>query len=213
MADIDGKLIGQIFNSIPYSEIIGAPLKAASDAAIKQSKEVADFLLKVGFDTDTESGVKKAINVTFEHSATASDGETKTESVTMPLLAMIPLPNMQIDSGVITLDVEVSQSAVVKENIEAGGEAEGRIGWGPFSVSIKAKASYSKENTRKTDTRAKQHIELHVKQAPLPEGMNLVLEILRNKAIEGKALPDKGPIAGGTGTVTPTPTPKTPVIN
>ena len=109
---------------------------------------------------------------------------------------------MQLSSGVITLDVEVSQSAEVKENIEAGGEGEGRVGWGPFSVSIKAKASYSKENTRKTDTRAKQHIELHLEQAPLPEGLNLVLEILRNKAVEGKALPDKTPAS-----IAPTPNP------
>ena len=191
MADIDTKLIGEIFQSVPYSEIIGGPLKAASDAAIKQSREVADFILKVGFNTDKETGVKKAINLSFEHTITSSDGASKTETITMPLLAMIPLPNMQISSGVITLDVEVSQSSEVKENIDAGGEGEGRVGWGPFSISIKAKASYSKENTRKTDTRAKQHIELHLEQAPLPEGMNLVLEILRNRAVDGKALPEK----------------------
>ena len=75
MADIDSDLIGKVFQSVPYSEILGAPIKAAMDAAIKQSREVADFILKIGFETDKESGIKKAVNVSFEHSTTRSDGQ------------------------------------------------------------------------------------------------------------------------------------------
>ena len=96
---------------------------------------------------------------------------------------------MQIIDGKIILDVEVSQSAEFKDNIEAGGELTGKVGWGPFSVSLKARASYSKENTRKTDTRAKQHIELNIGQCPLPEGFNLLMERFRNNALE-KPAPD-----------------------
>lgn len=192
MADIDSELIGKIFHSVPYSEIIGAPLKAAMDAQIKQSRETADFILKVGFNDD--DGVKKAVNVAFEHKVTRSDGTEETEVVSMPLICMIPIPNMAIEDGKIILDVEVSQSAEVSEHIDAGGEGEARVGWGPFAVSVKAKASYSKDNTRKTDTRAKQHIELNIKQAPVPEGMNLVLETLRNSALEDRSIhPAKTP--------------------
>ncbi len=191
MADIDSELIGKIFHSVPYSEIIGAPLKAAMDAQIKQSRETADFILKVGFDTDTD-GLKKAVNVSFEHAVTRSDGSEEKEVVTMPLIAMIPIPNVQIKSGTITLDVEVSQSAEVAEHVDGGGEGEAKVGWGPFSVSVKAKASYSKDNTRKTDTRAKQHVELNIEQCPLPEGMNLVLETLRNSALDERATKPEG---------------------
>ena len=184
MADIDTDLIGKVFNSLPYAEIFGAPLAAAISAQEKASNNTASFLLRVGFEEDKDSGVKKAINVSFEHTVKKSDGTDSVETITMPLIAMIPIPCLMIESGTITLDVDVSQSAEVKENINAGGELEGKVGWGPFSVSLKAKASYSKENTRKTDTRAKQHIELKVAQCPLPEGMNLVLEQLRNGSLD-----------------------------
>ena len=105
------------------------------------------------------------------------------------LITIIPIPNMQITDGKIQMDVEISDSAEFKENIDAGGEVEGKIGWGPFSVSLKAKASYSKENTRKTDTRAKQHVELNIGQCPVPEGLQMLLEKFRNSALD-KPAPD-----------------------
>ena len=202
MADIDTGLIGKVFNSIPYAEIFGAPLSAAIDAQERASNNTKSFILDVGFTTDSE-GVRKAINVSFEHTVKKSDGTDSVEKITMPLIAMIPIPNLQITEGKITLDVEISQSAEVKENINAGGEGEASVGWGPFKIALKAKASYSKENTRKTDTRAKQHIELTVGQCPLPEGMNLVLEQLRAGSLD-KPTPNLNP--------TNQPTPAIPAI-
>ena len=157
------------------------------EAQEKASNAMARFVLSVGFSE--QDGVKHAASVDFRHSVKRSDGSEEIETITMPLITVIPVPNMQIIDGKISLDVEISSSAEFKENIEAGGELEGQVGWGPFSVSLKAKASYSKENTRKTDTRAKQHIELNVGQCPLPEGFNLIMERFRNNAMD-KPAPD-----------------------
>ncbi len=157
------------------------------EAQEKASNAMARFVLSVGFSE--QDGVKHATSVDFRHSVKRSDGTEEIETITMPLITVIPVPNMQIIDGKISLDVEISSSAEFKENIEAGGELEGQVGWGPFSVSLKAKASYSKENTRKTDTRAKQHIELNVGQCPLPEGFNLIMERFRNNAMD-KPAPD-----------------------
>ena len=188
MSDIDPKFMGQVFTAMPFSEIIGGPLNAIIEAQIKASNGMARFFLNVGFIEDKD-GIKRAVSVDFQHTVKRSDGSEEIETITMPLITMIPIPNMQIIDGKISLDVEVSQSAEFKDNIDAGGELEGKVGWGPFSVSMKAKASYSKENTRKTDTRAKQHIELNIGQCPLPEGFNLLMERFRNNALE-KPAPD-----------------------
>ena len=202
MADIDTGLIGKVFNSIPYGEVFGAPLAAAISAQEKASATTKNFILDVGFTTDSE-GVRKAINVSFEHTVKKSDGTDSVETITLPLITIIPLPCLMIESGIITLDVEISQSAEVKENISASGEGEASVGWGPFKIALKAKASYSKESTRKTDTRAKQHIELKIAQCPLPEGMNLVLEQLRAGSLD-KPTPNLNP--------TNQPTPAIPAI-
>ena len=183
MADIDPSFIGKVFSAIPYSEVIGGPLSSMIDAQVKASNSMAKFVLDVGFQPD-ENGVNQAVSVDFQHKVKRSDGSELVETITMPLITIIPIPNMQITDGKIILDVEVSNSAEFKDHVDAGGEGEGKIGWGPFSISLKAKASYSKDNTRKSDTRAKQHIEINVGQAEPPEGLSLLLETLRNNAID-----------------------------
>ena len=207
MADIDTKLIGQIISSIPYGEAFGSPLASAIEAQSKAAQSCLDFILNVGFTTDKD-GKRTTNYAEFEFEEVRGDGSKESRRLRIPLILLLNLPQLEIDSGVITFDLEISQSAEAKENINAGGEAEGKIGWGPFSLSLKAKASYAKESTRKTDTRAKQHVELHLKQAEPPEALSVMLEVMREAALgaaSGRApdaLPDKTP-----GTVTPTPTP------
>ena len=203
MADIDPKFAGQVFTAMPFAEIIGGPLNAIIEAQIKASNGMARFVMDVGFDE--KDGVKHAVSVDFQHTVKRSDGSDMIETINLPLITIIPIPNMQIIDGKITLDVEVSQSAEFKDNVEAGGELTGKVGWGPFSVSLKARASYSKENTRKTDTRAKQHIELNIGQCPLPEGFNLLMERFRNNAIE-KPAPDNPSLPPGIRPAIPAPT-------
>ena len=179
MADIDPTLPGQVFNSMDYGHIIAGPIVAASDAQKQMSYITAAFVKSVGFD---ENG--KMITSIFSHTKTHTDGKREVETFEVPFLSLIPLPNIQISEGNVTLDVEVNQSAETKSKAEGGGEGSFKAGWGPFGISIKARASYSRENTRKTDTRAKQHVEVHFKQAEMPEGISLMIEHLRNSAFD-----------------------------
>ena len=182
MADDSGYVSKQL-NSIDYSQAIAVPAMAICNAECKLAYANADFIKTVGFDADG-----KLINSKFTHTKTRSDGTQITESFELPYIALVRPPSLQTKRANVTLDLEISQSSETKENLEAGGEAEAKLGWGPFSLSIKAKASYSKEQTRKTDTRAKHHIEVEYEQAPLPEGISLLLETLRNTAFDNNNL-------------------------
>ena len=179
MPDIDPNLTGQTFSSLDYAHVIGGPLKAVSDNAIALSEASAAYIKKVGFRV-TEDGEEEAIMSHISQTRTNADGTTSKTVYEFPIITFLPIPNIQLTTGTLSLDVEVSQSATSHEKIDAGGEGQAQVGWGPFSLSVKAKASYGKEFTRKTDTRAKQHIELNYAQADLPEGFHLILETLRN---------------------------------
>ena len=204
MADVDEKLIGQVLNSIPYETVFGAPLSAAVDTQTKACNSALNFILNVGFSED-ENGVKKTNYAEFEFEEDNGDGSKVTRKLRVPLLLLVNSPQLMITEGVISFDVEISQSAEIKDHVAAEGEAAAQIGWGPFSASFKAKASYGRESTRKTDTRAKQHVELTMKQAEPPEAFNVMMEIMREAALGArtgtsqKALEEK--------TVTPTPAP------
>ncbi len=182
MADIDPKLIGQIISSIPYDQAFGSPLAAAIDAQTKAAKSSLDFILAVGFHKD-EAGIQQTQYAEFKFEEKDEAGHVKTRSLKVPLILLINIPQLEISEGEISFDLEISQTATMKDQVDAGGELEGKVGWGPFSLSLKAKASYSKEQTRSSDTRAKQHVMMKVKQADPPEALNVLLEIMKNAAL------------------------------
>ena len=199
MADSDSKFMGQALQAIDYSHVIGAPAVAATEVHQASIQNFFDNFLRAAFEKG-EDGVRKPINceLTVEEEV---GGVVKRRTMRFPVLIFLPMTHLQVESATVDLDVEVSQSAAMKENISAGGEAEGKIGYGPFSVSFKAKASYSKEQTRKTDTRAKQHVTLTMGQSAPPEAISVLVETLSNMALgaassmglpvpEHKKLPD-----------------------
>lgn len=210
MADIDTNLIGQIITSIPYSEAFGSPLAAAIDAQTKAAKSSLDFILNVGFTKITNADgveVQQTNYAEFSFEEKNEDGTQRKRTLKVPLILLINIPQLEIYEGEISFDLEISQSATMKDKISAEGELEGKVGWGPFSLSLKAKASYDKERTRATDTRAKQHILMRVKQAEPPEALNVMLEIMKNAALgvdSGKSLKEVvGEVVGGTGRISP----------
>ena len=120
------------------------------------------------------------------------------------------IPQLEISEGEISFSLEISQSAETVDKLAAGGEASAKIGWGPFSVNFKAKASYDRSSTRKSDTRAKQHVMMNVKQADPPEALNVLLEIMKNAAMDassGTAPPALTDKSGGLPSPSPVPAP------
>lgn len=186
MADIDPKLIGQIISSIPYDQAFGSPLAAAIDAQTKAAKTSLDFILAVGFSKTTDDKgieIQKTNYAEFQFEEKDESGIQRIRSLRVPLLLLVNIPQVEIFEGEISFDLEISQTATMKDHVAAGGELEGKIGWGPFSLGLKAKASYDKDRTRSTDTRAKQHVLMKVKQAEPPEALNVMLEIMKNAAL------------------------------
>ncbi len=188
MADIDSKLIGQIVDSIDLGKSIAAQLAGVVEAQRESAESAMNFLLNVGFEEDPETGKKKTINVSITYDEKDSNGDFKSRSLTVPQILLVNIPQIEIERATITWDLEVSQSAFVKDSGAFEGKGEGKLGWGIFSVGLSVKGSYSKEQTRKTDTRAKQHLEIIAKQAEPPEAVNMIMEILRNASM-GASMP------------------------
>lgn len=211
MADIDPKLIGQIISSIPYDQAFGSPLAAAIDAQTKAAKSSLDFILAVGFSKQKDKDgneYQKTNYAEFQFEEKDESGTKRVRSLRVPLILLIKIPQLEISEGEISFDLEISQNATMKDHVQAGGELETKIGWGPFSLSLKAKASYDKEQTRSTDTRAKQHVLMKVKQAQPPEALNVMLEIMKNAALGAESGKSQKEIAAaGPAPAIPAPAP------
>lgn len=178
---IDTGLIGSVINALPIDRMIAGPLMAMMTAQIRASKQYADFLLTVCIKDG------KAISIEFDYDQTLVDGQgtvtgLETRRVRIPLLAAITHPNICIEEGTIDFELEISQSEEIHTDDAAEGSLEAKIGWGMFSVKVNGKVSHHKEQTRKTDTRAKYSIHVSAKREGAPEGLMRVIDFLTDSA-------------------------------
>jgi hypothetical protein len=182
------------FKGLPMEALIGGPLEAAVKANLMMAQSTADFINSVGFDQIVDSNGKlvpgKARTSYFEFERPGVDahgGRTIEQiKVQVPMLAIVPIPNLQIDTVDVVFDMEVKSSTSEKSSKDSSGKFDvaAKVGWGPFSATVKVSGSTSshQENTRSSDNSAKYHVEVHAKNYGIPEGLARVLDMMAEAA-------------------------------
>lgn len=179
--------MGDQFGGLDMATLIGGPLRAACDAQTMLASSTSNFIRNVGMEYDEATKKYKVRTTSFSFMRAKGDGEegkggTEEVEMNVPLLAMVNVPNLQVDNVDIKFDMEV-KSAVASESKSAKQldvDAEAGLKIGPFhmDVNIKGSVSSSESNTRKSDNSAKYHVEVHAKQADTPEGLSRMLDML-----------------------------------
>ena len=192
------------FKGLPMGDLIGGPLTAACDSQIKLANATADFIRVVGVlppanpdpnDPYAVGGTRTALfrfKRPVDNPDPANGGAIAEEEVELevPLLSIVKVPSLSIQSVDITFDMEVKSSFSAKESTDASAtmNAEMRVGWGIFSakVNIQGSVATHKENTRSSDNSAKYHVEVRAQDTGMPEGLARVLDILQTAAAPRK---------------------------
>ena len=169
--------IGEQFKGLDMKNLIGGPLTAAADANLLLARTTANFINEVGFDAD-----KKARSVLFKYNKQepTEDGNMIVQdmSVEVPILAIVPIPNLQIDEVNVLFDMEVKQCEKSESSMSGSGSFSAKVGWGPISVSISGSVSAHSSNTRSSDNSAKYHVDFRATNHGMPEGLARVLDIM-----------------------------------
>lgn len=183
--------ISQQFSGLPMDSLIGGPLNAAADANAKMALSQTKFLLDTCFTTDNKGSFEPImIKMELKRPIIKEDGSQSEASVSfnLPLMTIMSINSLAVDSVDIKFDMEVSSSFSEENSKEKSekraGEAslEAKIGFGCFSATIKGKASYdssesSKESQHyKKSNSAKYHVSVHAGQLPLPTGITTIID-------------------------------------
>lgn len=188
--------LGEEFQGLPMESLIGAPLDAACAANVKLAKATAEFIETVGFvqgeGDKKDSSTIRVAKFAFDKPIITTDKDGKQTfskeriDIEVPLLSVVQIPSLKVDTVDITFDMEVKTSEKSSETSDKSGEISGgaKIGWGPFSAHVDFKGSVSthKENTRSTDKSAKYHVEVKAIDKGMPEGLARVLDIMNQAA-------------------------------
>lgn len=180
-------------NRLPFDNIIGGPLNAAIKAQAQAAETTVDFIQSVGMEE--VNGRMQAINVQFSY----QDSAGLTRRITVPILAIVPIPFIVIDSVGISFKAKITASASeqASQSISQSGYVRGYAGYSGRRFRAALSAGYSAKKDSKASQESKYSVEytmdvdVHASQAGLPAGMEAVLGFLQQGTHE---LPNVGKI-------------------
>jgi hypothetical protein len=180
------------FKGIDISELIAAPLIAASESQSKLATHTANFIKTVG--TKEDGSVN---NVQFSYHTKKEDNTEVTNVIDVPLLSIVNIPNLAIKKAEVAFTIEVKSQSKHSTSRDIQGEAGGNVGWGPLGVKIGGSISTKSEYTRATDKSAKYDIRIEARDDGMPEGLARVLDFMTNN-IGNPALKPNQPASSGS---------------
>jgi len=216
--------MAQQFSGLPMDSLIGGPLNAAAKANSAMALTQTKFLLDTCFSKESndsgESYKPIMIDMSLDRGVlipaviddkgvetTPAKIENVTTSFKLPILTIIPLNSLGVDEISIGFEMEVKssygeeQSSESVKKVAAEASFEAKVGYGPFSATVKGSASYSSEDRDSQSSHyeksnsAKYTVNVHAAQLPLPKGVTTIIQAFSN-AIEPIEL--KGQQAAGS---------------
>ncbi len=151
--------------ALRLEEIIGAPLRAMIEAQRLSTEATLNFLMSLTRD-DQGKRILESMDIIYQRMVQDPDQGIKIEkqSLSVPLLTLVPIPYINIDEGEINLNIKIVS---VRESKDEK----------PYMKSI-IHAIYAGRNVSTSDLSGEMNIKIKVKRNEMPEGLAKVLTVV-----------------------------------
>jgi hypothetical protein len=175
----------QTLSSIDFNSLIGGPLLAGVNASAQAAMATAQYIQTIGF---TGTGSSLTVNTVQFTYATTPPGQTTsvTSSVTVPLLAILPIPYLRVESMDIDFKAQINSMTSVTNTNSFGVTSTVNGSTGGFlslfeSAQFSVSVADTNVNTAVSQQTANYSMDVHVHAGvdPMPSGMQAVLNILQ----------------------------------
>lgn len=173
--------------------LISAPLIAASNANSAMAREQAKFLMEFCFQKNDDSYTPVMV-VMHLHQSVIEPGESRddshsirriTSTFEVPLMTMIPLSSLAVETVDLEFDLEVSSQTQSDDEDSDQKNLTSKLHGTGSGVKLKGKISYdSKEAINRTSSdqyksknSSKLKVNVHAGQLPLPVGVNMMIDL------------------------------------
>jgi len=175
--------------------MIGGPLVAVVNAQGQAALGTVNFIKQIGFrppegglqsPDDQSTGEPATITFRYKKTVPTEEGGTEERDVelTVPFLAMLPIPNLRIAETNIDFLAKINstQYRKVDQNVNITGELEARAGWGWGSARLKVTASYQR-HTQEGEQVTRDYsmgVKVRAVQEETPAGLDRLLSIMES---------------------------------
>jgi hypothetical protein len=186
---------------IPFSSLIGGPMRAAIEAQALAAQSTIEFIQKVGFktaagglepddmlfaDTAADADAGELRNVSFTYSKKDETDTIHEFRLTVPLLAITPVPYLRIDEMTIDFSAKLTDAIERKTensfNLTASVSGKYSSFWSPIKLEFRASSTYNTKTATAASSKREYRLDIHVRavQDEMPAGLSKVLDILED---------------------------------
>lgn len=192
---------GKELAAIDFAQVIGAPLQAVITAQASAAQLTTDFIQRTAFvqtqgsTAGSNNGAQQLKVVEFDYTQLIGAGGLPGcdgLSLKVPLLTMVPIPFIRIDSMTIDLNVNLHATNTMKESneasvsVDADGSENLEFERSEWKTSISDKNTF--QNDQLIDDTYSLHVTVNAVQDQMPAGMASVLGIFTNVIQQQSAL-------------------------
>lgn len=188
---------GRELAAIDFAQVIGAPLQAVITAQASAAQVTTNFIEETAFEKETgpSTGPKKLRVAEFDYSQMMGGGASGSKdalTIKVPLLTMIPIPFIRVDSMSINFNVSLHSQHTTQETntssatASAGGSENLEFEKSQWQTSITDKNTY--QNNSMVDDTYSLSVTVHAVQDQMPGGMKNVLDIFSSVIQQQSAL-------------------------
>lgn len=173
------------FEKLPLEFLVATPLIAAVNAQSKSAMATMEFiqlLIKDGkpITVDFSASVQETLPATR---GGAVQTIVKEAQINAPLLSIVPVPHLRIDSLTVNFKYEISQVLKTSKEKTTTGELAAKSGallspW--VSATLKGSVSSRSSEDSTMNRSGVLEITVHASEAPMPEGLAKILGLLAN---------------------------------
>ncbi len=197
---------------IPFGTLIGQPMKAAVEAQALAAKTTVEFIEKVGFvppsnnpidalfqDEQNDADVGRIRNVTFKYTKNDENDGDQEHSLSVPILAIVPIPTLRIDEMTIDFTAKLTDTIASNRssNFTLNSSVSGKYKafWSPISMEFRTSVAASSSASQASRYNREYTMAIHVRavQDDIPPGLGRVLDILEQLIKERPAAPAPTP--------------------
>lgn len=177
---------------LSLSETLGAMLAAVIDAQAQAARATVDFIEAIGpvGNATDSTDARELRHVTFTYKKLDENFETKKFVLEIPLLSMVDIPLLTVKSAKFSFKYQITRSTknpAVKSNPTSGtssfaagnlvGSAASLSMYAVIPVSLIGKVTKQTVSTQ-TEEKGGLDVVVEVEKAPLPVGIDKILEML-----------------------------------
>jgi hypothetical protein len=191
--DAQGMQFDADLANIDFGAILGGPLTAAITAQAQAAMVTANFIQNVGFKPATADSKGQTLETaTFDYTRSVVDPKTNVvtqsnESLTVPLLSIIPVPYIRVQQLSVSLQVKLNSinksdsSSSITSTTNTGSSGGGFF---DFFSPVKFDCTVTTQNSSSNSQQVTEDYNLDVKmlavQDEMPAGLAKVLGILES---------------------------------